>query len=83
MEQFDKIFAFLPEGAQGPVAALVIVVIGVLLAYIFRSLIAGAINRTGLGKKAKTTGGNIGLSIGKACFLAYHSLRYIYGAWAS
>jgi len=68
MEQFDKIFAFLPEGAQGPVAALVIVVIGVLLAYIFRSLIAGAINRTGLGKKAKTTGGNIGLSIGKAVF---------------
>ena len=68
MEHFDNIFSFLPEGAQGPVAALVIVIVGILVAYVLRSLIAGAINRTGLGKKAKTTGGNIGLSIGKAVF---------------
>ena len=68
MEQLDNMLASLPAGAQGPISAAIILLIGVIVAYVLRAVIAGAINRTGLGKKAKTTGGNIGLSIGKAVF---------------
>jgi len=68
MEQLDNVFSFLPPGAQGPASALVIIIIGLIVAFILRSIIASAINATGLGKKAKTTGGNIGTSIGKAVF---------------
>ena len=35
---------------------------------VLRGLVSGAINRTGIGKRAKTTGGNIGKSVGKAVF---------------
>ncbi len=48
--------------------AAAILVIGIFLSYILRGLVSGAINRTGLGKRAKTTGGNIGKAIGKAVF---------------
>ncbi len=48
--------------------AAAVLVIGVIISYILRGLVSGAINRTGLGKKAKTTGGNIGKAIGKAVF---------------
>jgi len=41
---------------------------GVIISYILRALITGAINRTGIGKRAKTTGGNIGAAFGKAAF---------------
>jgi len=46
----------------------VILVVGILISFFLRGLVAGAINRTGIGRKAKTTGGNIGKSIGKAVF---------------
>jgi len=68
MEKLDNMLAGLPAGAQGPISAAIILLIGIIVAYILRSVIAGAINRTGLGRKAKTTGGNIGASIGKAVF---------------
>ena len=45
-----------------------ILVAGIFLSYILRGIVSGAINRTGLGKRAKSTGGNIGKSIGKAFF---------------
>jgi len=48
--------------------AAVILVVGIFISYILRGLVSGAINRTGLGKRAKTTGGNIGKAIGKAVF---------------
>lgn len=48
--------------------AAAILVIGIFLSYILRGLVSGGINRTGLGKRAKTTGGNIGKAIGKAVF---------------
>ena len=49
------------------VAALILVV-GIIISYFLRAIVSGAVNRTGIGKKAKTTGGNIGKSIGKAVF---------------
>ena len=45
-----------------------ILIFGILASYVLRGLVSGAINRTGLGKRAKSTGGNIGKSIGKAFF---------------
>lgn len=48
--------------------AAAIFVAGVIISYILRGLVSGAINRTGIGRKAKTTGGNIGSAIGKAVF---------------
>lgn len=48
--------------------AAIILVVGILISFFLRGLVSGAINRTGIGRKAKTTGGNIGKSIGKAVF---------------
>ena len=56
------------DGWQKWVAAAAILVVGIIISYILRGLVSGAINRTGLGKRAATTGGNIGSSIGKAVF---------------
>jgi len=46
----------------------IILVVGIFISFFLRGLVSGAINRTGIGRKAKTTGGNIGKSIGKAVF---------------
>lgn len=48
--------------------AVGILIAGIFISYVLRGLVSSAINRTGIGKKAKTTGGNIGKSIGKAVF---------------
>jgi len=58
----------LPESVTQPLTALLIIAIGALIAWLISKFIAGAINRTGLGRKAKTTGGNIGKSLSKAAF---------------
>jgi len=42
--------------------------VGIFLSYILRGIVSGAINRTGIGRRAKSTGGNIGKSVGKAFF---------------
>lgn len=68
MDQFNNFFSALPDAYQGPISAAVILLITIFVAYIMRAIIGGAINRTPLGSKAKTTGGNIGKSIGKAVF---------------
>jgi len=68
MDKLSQHLSFLPEGAVGPVIALLTIVIGYFVAKIAAALVAGAINRTGLGKKAQTTGGNIGKSLAKAVF---------------
>lgn len=52
----------------GPLIALAIIVLGYFISKIASAVVAGGINRTGLGKKAKTTGGNIGKSLSKAVF---------------
>ncbi len=68
MDQFNSFFSGLPASYQGPISAAVIMLITIFAAYILRAIVGGAINRTPLGSKAKTTGGNIGKSIGKAIF---------------
>ncbi|WP_026942192.1 mechanosensitive ion channel [Hellea balneolensis] len=68
MDQLSQHLGFLPAWAVGPVIALVTIVIGYFIAKIAAAIVAGAINRTGLGKKAQTTGGNIGKSLAKAVF---------------
>ena len=67
----DSIASFLPGQLgflAGPLIALLVIVIGYFISKIIAGIVAGAINRTGLGKKAKTTGGNIGKSLSKAVF---------------
>ncbi len=67
----NSLAGFLPEsmeGAVGPIIALITIIIGYFIAKIIAGLVASAINRTGIGKKAKTTGGNIGKSLSKAIF---------------
>lgn len=48
--------------------AAAILVAGIFISFFLRGIVSGAINRTGIGKRAKTTGGNIGKSVGKAVF---------------
>jgi hypothetical protein len=66
MEFFDQFMA--GDGWEKWVAAAVFLVVGIIISYILRGLVSGGINRTGLGKRAATTGGNIGSAIGKAVF---------------
>ncbi|MEP3889670.1 MAG: mechanosensitive ion channel [Hellea sp.] len=68
MDQISQHLSFLPAWAVGPVIALVTIVVGYFISKIAAAVVAGGINRTGLGKKAKTTGGNIGKSLAKAVF---------------
>ncbi len=77
MDQFNNFFSGLPASYQGPISAAVILIITIFAAYILRAIIGGAINRTPFGAKAKTTGGNIGKSIGKAVFW----LTVLYGLY--
>lgn len=56
------------DGWEKWVAAAVILVVGYIISLFLRMLVSGAVNRTGLGKRAVTTGGNIGKSLGKAVF---------------
>lgn len=61
----------LPESLQflaGPIVAAIIILVGFFISKIAAAVISGAINRTGLGKNAKITGGNIGKSLSKAVF---------------
>jgi len=68
MDQLSQHLGFLPAWAIGPVIALVTIVIGYFISKIAAAIVAGGINRTGIGKKAQTTGGNIGKSLSKAVF---------------
>jgi len=67
----DAVAGFLPDQLgflAGPLIALLVIVIGYFISKLIAGLVSGAINRTGLGKRAKTTGGNIGKSLSKAVF---------------
>ena len=65
----EKIYGYLEKvDWANAAAALAILVVGIIIAYVLRGIITSVINRTGLGKRAKTTGGNIGSAIGKAVF---------------
>lgn len=66
MDFFDQMMA--GDGWEKWVAAAVILVVGVIISYILRGLVTSGINRTGLGARAATKGGNIGSAIGKAVF---------------
>ncbi len=66
MDVFNNLFENMPLGNW--IAAGLILVVGIIAAYVLKGLIAGGINRTKFGKNAQTTGGNIGNSIGKAIF---------------
>ena len=69
MEQLTQTLGtLLPAWAIGPVIALITIIAGYFIAKIVAAIVAGAINRTGIGRKAKTTGGNIGKSLSKAVF---------------
>jgi len=62
---------FLPESLHvliGPAIALIVIIVGGIISKILAGLVAKGINRTGLGRKAQTTGGNIGKSVSKAVF---------------
>lgn len=68
MDQLSQHLGFLPAWAVGPIIALVTIVVGYFISKIAAAIVAGGINRTGIGKKAQTTGGNIGKSLSKAVF---------------
>ena len=67
-ERGKDMLSFLPDWAIGPVIALITIVIGWFIAKIAAAVIAGVINKTGLGKKAKLSGNNIGRSLSSAVF---------------
>lgn len=68
MDQLSQHLSFLPAWAVGPVIAALTIIIGYFISKIAASLVSGAINRTGIGRKAQSTGGNIGKSLSKAVF---------------
>jgi len=68
MEQFDRLFDGMPPIVGNSISAAIILLIGFIIAFVIKSVVAGGINRTGLGKKAQTSGGNIGNAIGRALF---------------
>ena len=68
MEQIEQMMSWLPEWSVGPVLAIITIIVGYLIAKIADMIVSGGINKTGLGRKARTTGGNIGKSLGKAVF---------------
>ncbi|NNC36091.1 MAG: mechanosensitive ion channel [Hyphomonadaceae bacterium] len=59
---------FMPAWLVDPVMAIATIIVGYFISKIAASIVAGAINRTGIGRKAQTTGGNIGKSLSKAVF---------------
>ena len=68
MEQIENMMGFMPDWAVGPVLAASTIIVGYFIAKIAGMIVSGGINKTGLGRKAMTTGGNIGKSISKAVF---------------
>lgn len=68
MDQLSEFFSFLPSQAVGPVVAIIIIGLGYIVSKIAEKIVESAINRTGIGKQAQTTGGNIGKSVSKAVF---------------
>ena len=68
MDQLSQHLGFLPTWAIGPVVATLTIIIGYFISKFAAMLVSSAINRTNLGKTAKTTGGNIGKSLSKAVF---------------
>ncbi len=68
MNSIENMMGFLPGWAIGPIIATVIIVVGYFISKVAGMLVSSAINKTGLGRKAKTTGGNIGKSLSKAVF---------------
>jgi len=65
MEQY---LDWLPNWAIEPVIALAIIIVGYFISKVAGMVVSSAINKTGLGRKAKTTGGNIGKSLSNAVF---------------
>jgi len=57
-----------PGWLAGPIVAALIIIVGYFLSKLAAAIVSGAINRTGIGKNAKITGGNIGKSLSKAVF---------------
>lgn len=68
MEQIENLLSGLPEWVSGLIIAAAIIIVGYFISKIAGMIVSGAINKTGLGRKAKTTGGNIGKSLSKAVF---------------
>ncbi|HHL43990.1 MAG TPA: hypothetical protein ENJ42_10250 [Hellea balneolensis] len=69
MEKIEDMMGFLPDWSVGPIIAAVTIVLGWFIAKVAAAIVSGAINKTGLGRRAQTTGGNIGKSLAKAVFL--------------
>lgn len=68
MANIEQYMEWLPTAFVGPVIAFLTIFIGYLISKVAAAIVSGAINRTGLGRKAKTTGGDIGKSLSKAVF---------------
>lgn len=58
----------MPQWAIGPIVALIVIFVGWLIAVISSTIVAGGINKTGFGEKAKKSGNDIGKSLASAVF---------------
>ena len=68
METIKQIMSVLPEPLVQPATALSIIIMGWFVAKLAEFFVTAAINRTGIGRKARSTGRNIGSSLAKAAF---------------
>lgn len=68
MEKIEEWMSFLPDWSVGPILAAVTIILGWFIAKVVAQIVSGTINKTGIGRRAQTTGGNIGKSLAKAVF---------------
>jgi len=68
LEAIKNWLSFLPDWASNLIIAAVVIIVGYFISKVAGMIVSSAINKTGLGRKAKTTGGNIGKSLSKAVF---------------
>jgi hypothetical protein len=64
MDQVNEFMATMP----GWLAAIITAIVAIIVAYIVKTVITTVVNKTKLGAKAKTTGGNLGSALGRASF---------------
>ena len=67
-DSLERMFAGMPDWLGTTLTILIILAIGFVVAFVLRALLARIINATPFGRRAQTTGGNVGQAVGKAAF---------------
>ena len=67
-DSINNMFSGMPEWLATTLTILIILAIGLVIAFVARAVISKLINATPFGRRAQTSGGNVGKAVGKAVF---------------